>query len=145
MPTVYHRALLEPAADGGYGVIFPEVPGCTSGGDTADVAARNATEALTAHLGLLLEDGDTLPDSAPLDAPVPDWLEEAFQLDGVSSGSLVRLLVPAEVPATAVRLDVTLDEDLAAQVDAAARARGLSRSALLAEGARHLLAAGRPG
>ena len=139
MPTVYYRALLEPAADGGYGVIFPEVPGCTSGGDTADEAARNATEALTGHLGLLLEDGDVMPEPAPLDAPVPDWLDEAVE---GSAAALVRLLVPADVPSTSVRLDVTLDEDLASRVDAAARAEGLSRSAFLAEGARRLLAGG---
>lgn len=141
MPTVYYRALLEPASDGGYGVIFPEVAGCTSGGDTADEAARNAAEALTAHLGLLLEDGDPLPEAAPLDAPVPEWLNEAVDAGQVTMASLVRLLVPAELPATAVRLDVTLDEDLAARVGAAARARGLSRSAFLAESARRLLAA----
>lgn len=56
--------------------------------------------------------------------------------------NLVRLLVPADLPATSARLDVTLDEELAVRVDAAARARGLSRSALLAEGARRLLASG---
>lgn len=92
MPTVYYRALLEPAADGGYGVFLPEVPGCTSGGDTVDEAARNAAEALSAHLGLLLEDGDPLPEPAPLDAPVPDWLDEP---GGEPLPNLVRLLVPA--------------------------------------------------
>lgn len=142
MLTVHYRALLEPAADGGYGVIFPEVPGCTSGGHTADEAARNAAEILSGHLGLLVEDGDPLPEPASLDAPLPDWLSEAVEPGDELSASLVRLLVPADLPATSVRLDVTLDEDLASRVSAAARARGVSRSAFLAEGARRLLAAG---
>jgi predicted RNase H-like HicB family nuclease len=137
MATVYYRALLEPAADGGYGVIFPELPGCTSGGDTADEAARNAAEGLAGHLGLLLEDGDPIPSPAPLDAPLPDWLDEPGE---PPAAGLVRLLVPAELPGKAGRIDIAMEEDLAGQLDAAAAARGVSRSALLAEAARRMLA-----
>ncbi len=97
MPTVCYRALFEPAGDGGYGVIFPEVPGCTSSGVTFDEALRNAPVDLAGHLGLLLEDGDPLPEPAPLDAPLPDWLLDPE--DGVDATKFVRRLVPFEAPA----------------------------------------------
>jgi predicted RNase H-like HicB family nuclease len=90
--------LLEPAADGGYGVIFPEVPGCTSGGDTAEEAVRNAAEGLSGHLEFLLEEGDPIPEPAPLDAPLPAWLDEDLGEGEVPSERLVRVLVPAELP-----------------------------------------------
>jgi predicted RNase H-like HicB family nuclease len=33
----------------GYSVFFPDIPGCTSGGDTLREAALNAEEALAGH------------------------------------------------------------------------------------------------
>lgn len=101
MPTVYYRALLEPAEDGGYGVLFPEVPGCTSGGDTADEAVRNAGLALSGHLGRMIADSEPTPEPAPLDAPLPAWLDEDAEPDEPPAERLVRVLVPAELPGKA--------------------------------------------
>jgi predicted RNase H-like HicB family nuclease len=47
---------------------FPDVPGCTSGGATVPEAARNAEEALQAHLELLRETSGALPDPSELNA-----------------------------------------------------------------------------
>ena len=44
-----------------YGIWFPDVRGCFSGGDTFEEAMRNAPEALALHLQLLIEDGGELP------------------------------------------------------------------------------------
>ena len=44
-----------------YGVSFPDVPGCTSAGDTLEEALANAAEALEGHLALLAADGDPIP------------------------------------------------------------------------------------
>ena len=74
MPVRHYRALLESAGNGSWGVIFPELPGCVSHGDDADQAARTAAESLALHLEGLAEDGEPIPDAAPLDAPLPDWL-----------------------------------------------------------------------
>jgi hypothetical protein len=43
-----------------------------------------------------------------------------------------RLLVPVELPGRAVRANVTIEEALLARIDAAAAARGMTRSAFLA-------------
>jgi predicted RNase H-like HicB family nuclease len=56
----YYPAIIEPASEG-YGVFFPDVPGCTSAGVTVQEAARNAEEALQAHLGLAAERGEAIP------------------------------------------------------------------------------------
>jgi predicted RNase H-like HicB family nuclease len=45
-----------------YGVSFPDVPGCTSAGDTLDEALANAAEALAGHLALMRADGDQIPE-----------------------------------------------------------------------------------
>lgn len=132
MPVRHYRAILVPAADGSCGVVFPELPGCISGGANADEAMRLAGEALSLHLGAMIEGGDPIPEPAPLDAPLPDWL-------GQEAGSRVRALVPAELPGKAQRLNISLDEGLVQRIDRAAEARGMTRSAFLAEGARRLL------
>jgi predicted RNase H-like HicB family nuclease len=126
----YYPALIETAADGSYGVVFPDFPGCASAGDTADVAVAHAAEALALHVEGLREDGLPVPEPSALDAPLPDWLDDVVG---------VRVLVGVEPPGRAVRVNVTLDEALLGRIDRMAAATRLSRSGFLAEAARRLL------
>jgi predicted RNase H-like HicB family nuclease len=64
MAVRHYRALLEPAGDGGWGVIFPEPPGCVSHGRDPDHAKRMAAEALALHLSAMADDGEPMPDPA---------------------------------------------------------------------------------
>ena len=132
MVVRYYPAIVEAGDQPGFGVFFPDLPGCVSAGATVQEAAARAEEALALHLAGMVEDGETLPDPTPLDRlPAdPDVREVA------------RLLVRAELPGRAVRVNITLEEGLLAAVDRTARARGLTRSGLLAEAARRLLASG---
>lgn len=128
MPRHY-PALIEPAASGtGFGVLFPDFPGCASAGATAELALANASEALQFHLEGVAEDGTAIPDPSPLTAPLPDWLDG---VDGVR--------VPVEPAGKAIRINITLDASLLARVDRAADARHTSRSAFLADAARQAL------
>jgi len=40
-----------------YGVTVPDIPGCTSSGETVDKAMSNATKAIYGHVGQLVEQG----------------------------------------------------------------------------------------
>jgi predicted RNase H-like HicB family nuclease len=131
MATRYFPALVERGAIN-YGVTFPDFPGCVSVGDSIAHALERGHEALAAHLELMFEDGDPIPEPSPLEAPLPDWLE------GVGEVAL-RTLVRVELPGRAVRLSVTMDEALAGAVDRAAAAQGFTRSGFLAEAARRML------
>jgi len=55
-------AIIEGGAGPGYGVFFPDVPGCTSGGDTLTEAEENAAQALA----LFFEGTNDRPVSRPL-------------------------------------------------------------------------------
>jgi predicted RNase H-like HicB family nuclease len=58
----YYIALIEDAGpDRAIGVWFPDLPGCTSGGDDIDEALRNAPEALELYAESFEEDGKPLP------------------------------------------------------------------------------------
>ena len=40
-----------------YGVTVPDIPGCTTSGETVDRAMSNATKAIYGHVGQLVEQG----------------------------------------------------------------------------------------
>jgi predicted RNase H-like HicB family nuclease len=127
MAASYYPAIVERAGKG-YSVFFPDLPGCTSAGATLQDAARNAEEALAAHIVLSAEQGDAIPAPSDIDACAADReVDEA-----------ARLLVRVEPPGRALRLNVTLDEGLVAAIDRVAE----NRSAYLAAAARHALATG---
>lgn len=118
-------AIIEKASDG-YGVYFPDLPGCTSAGTTVQEAALNAEEALQAHIDLSVEHGDTIPEPSTLDQITVDS-------DVVE---VARVLVRADLPNHTVRVNITMPEDLLAAVDRYAVQTGYSRSGLLAQAVR---------
>jgi predicted RNase H-like HicB family nuclease len=87
----YYPAIVEAASEG-FGVFFPDVPGCTSAGATVLEAARNAEEALQAHLDLAAELGEPIPKPSELNAvtPEPDVIEAARILVSVRPPRRVR-------------------------------------------------------
>lgn len=121
----YFPAIVEQASDG-FGVFFPDLPGCISAGATVQEAALNAEEALQAHIDLSAEHGDAIPEPSTLDqiSVDPDVVE------------IARILVRAELPGRAIRVNITLPEDLLAAVDRHAARTGFSRSGLLAQAVR---------
>lgn len=128
MATFYYPAVIERAGKG-YGVFFPDLPGCTSAGRTVTEAALNAEEALAGHLLVAEQYGDEIPDPSELDRiEVDPDVEE-----------VARLLVRGERKGKSVRINITLDEGLLAAIDKVAE----NRSGFLADAARVALAAKR--
>ena len=130
MALIFYPAVIE-QSEGGYSVFFPDLPGCTSAGRTLREAAVNAEEALGGHLLVSARHGDAIPDPSDLDAigTDPDVVEAA------------RILVRAERPGRAVRVNITLDEGLVAAIDRVAK----NRSGFLADAARAALLVDRAG
>ncbi|WP_188762756.1 type II toxin-antitoxin system HicB family antitoxin [Sandarakinorhabdus glacialis] len=122
---VHFAAIIERASDG-FSVYFPDLPGCTSAGDTVQAAAANAGDALAFHLAGMTEDGDTVPEPTPLDAIERD----------IESSEIGRILVATERPGKSIRLSITMDEALIGAIDRVAA----NRSGFLAEAARAALA-----
>lgn len=55
-------AIVEADSNPGYGITFPDLPGCTSQADTFADVERMAKEALQLHLEGMLEDGEQPPE-----------------------------------------------------------------------------------
>lgn len=115
-------------------VEFLDLPGALAAGETAEAALAAAEEVLALHLAGMAEDG--------VAAPPPSRL---VNLKGAAAsadtGTQLLVLVTAKPPkAPAVRVNITVDKVLLAEIDAAAAATGTTRSGFLAEAARRLMA-----
>ncbi|MCY3931705.1 MAG: type II toxin-antitoxin system HicB family antitoxin [Acidobacteria bacterium] len=118
--------------DAGYGVSFPDFPGCVSVGDTVDEAVRRGCEALAFHVEGLVADGARIPSPTSIeaikaDADLADWRQGA---DFV----LIPLLLDR---GSSRRVNISLDRGLLEAIDDEARERRMTRSAFLASAARH--------
>lgn len=124
--------LIHKDADSDYGVSFPDFPGVVTAGTDLDDARRMAEEALAFHVEGMIEDGDAIPEPSSLEAVMAD----------PDNRDAVAILVPLKIASRkAVRLNITLPEDVLRQIDAFAEANGLSRSAFLARAAQREIAA----
>ena len=117
--------------DAGYGVSFPDFPGCVSVGNTIDEAIRQGGEALAFHVEGLLEDGEAIPSPRSIDAikaalELKDWRRDADLV-------LIPLLLDR---GSSRRVNISLDHGLLELIDDEARRRRMTRSAFLATAAR---------
>ncbi len=104
-----------------YGVVFPDLPGIVAMGDTLDEAIRNAEEALQDYAIESSRDGLSLtPPSALEDVEVPL---------GCALTSI--LLVRTSPNRRSVRLNLTLDAEVADVITSEARRRGITRKSYL--------------
>jgi predicted RNase H-like HicB family nuclease len=126
----YYIGLIHKDAHSDYGVSFPDFPGCVTAGRTLDEARTMAAEALALHLEGLAEDGTAIPDPSSLETIMAN---PNFR-DGVAT------LIPAPTAeGPKVRVNVMLPEDVLADADRYAQARGLNRSEFIAEAIKHEL------
>jgi predicted RNase H-like HicB family nuclease len=114
--------------------MFPDFPGCVSADDTFDAALSSGGEALAAHVDLMRSDGDAIPEPRSLEAikaAQEDWIEW--------NGAVVAVVPLLPPPARAVRVNISVEQALLGEIDAAAQARGTTRSGFLSDVARQAL------
>ena len=119
----------DPKSD--FGVSFPDFPGCITAGKDIDEARDMAQEALTLHIQGMLEDGEQLP--------VPSRLEDIMNNpDYANAIAYLVVSVPDPKPRT-IRVNITIPEITLKQIDAAAKKRGMSRSAFMVYAAQNVI------
>jgi predicted RNase H-like HicB family nuclease len=122
--------LIHKDADSDFGVSFPDFAGVVTAGIDLDDARAMAEEALAFHIQGLVEDGEAIPK--------PSTLEQVMSDPGNPSGVAILVGVKSDQP-KAVRVNVTLPEDVLEQIDKYAEAHGYTRSGLLAQAAKRLM------
>jgi predicted RNase H-like HicB family nuclease len=130
--STHYVAVVEKEADSAFGVWFPDVEGCFSAGDTLDEAVTNAAAALRQHAEALESAGRPLPSARSVDAV----LQDKDVKTAIKTGALLFAVPLLADAGRTVRINVSLDKALVDQIDEAASARGLTRSAFIAQAAR---------
>lgn len=123
LKQVTYQGVFEPTTGNGFSVYFPDLPGCTSYGETLSEAQKNAQDALGLHLYGMEQDGDQIP--APSDTPEVDPETAAGYL--VCPVTVFPSLVRDELDNRRVKTNVTIP----AWVRELALEKGLNCSKLL--------------
>ena len=120
---------------GAYGVVFPDLPGCTAMGKTMDEAVSNAAEALRDWVEVTEENGGKIPQPRSL---------EAIRRDPVVKSALALGAGLAAVPLVRetgkpVKANLSINSGILAAMDEEASRRRLTRSAFVELLARTML------
>lgn len=125
-------ALLRKDPDSDFGVDFPDFPGCITAGSTLEETRLMAQEALAAHVECMVELGQAIPEPSSLD----DVMADPENAEAIP--------FPVALPSRSgkrIAVDLTISEADLRKLDALAKQQGKSRSAVLTEAARRLIAA----
>jgi predicted RNase H-like HicB family nuclease len=120
---------------GAYGVVFPDLPGCTAMGKTTDEALANAADALRDWAELAEEQGGKVPQPRPIESlrRDPDVKPALAEGAGLATVPLVR------ETGKPVKANLSIDSGVLAAMDEEARRRNLTRSAFVEMLARTML------
>jgi predicted RNase H-like HicB family nuclease len=124
---------------GAYGVVVPDLPGCTSAGKTIDEALRNAVDAVRLWAEDARGDGERLQKPRSLETLRTDPEFRAALREGAAL-AVVPLLLDS---GRAAKANLSLDAGLLEAIDEAAEAHGLTRSAFIASAAREKIVSGK--
>ncbi len=102
---------------GSYGVIFSELPGCTSRRATLIEVARNAGRALSFHVERMAGADERIPEPSNFDAPLPDWLTSE---EGEAVAEPVRFQTPRRGAWAGPDVNISADEGRVACIEATA-------------------------
>ena len=121
--------------NGRYGASFPDLPGCTTVARDPETLIAKAAEVVAFHVGGMTEDGLDVPSFRGLSElrSDPTFTDE-------SQGGMV-VLLDVEVPSRAIRVNITVDENILKRIDQAASAAGETRSGFLVAAAKKRLEA----
>ena len=125
-----YLALVTKEEGSDWNVVFPDLPGWVTAGRSLDEAVAFAEEALSLHVHGLREDGEG--------PSAPSGIKEVMA-DPESAGALFYLVPLKPLKGRTSRVNITLDEYLLAEIDAAAKQVGSNRSKFLAAAARRAL------
>jgi predicted RNase H-like HicB family nuclease len=124
-------ALLD-GVEGAYGIVVPDLPGCTAAGETIADVVSDAIDAVREWILDAREDGEAIPQPRDMAALKAD-IDVAEALHHGAAFVVIPVLIDSGRPAKA---NLSLDSGLLEAIDDAAKARGLTRSSFIATAAR---------
>jgi predicted RNase H-like HicB family nuclease len=71
----HYIGIIHRGVESGFGISFPDFPGCVSAGRTLEETAAMGREALRGHIAVMRDSGEIIPEATTLDA-LPTRLTE---------------------------------------------------------------------
>ena len=124
----YYIAVVHKDEGSSFGVSFPDVPGVHSAADDMSDLVPNAVESLN-----LYAEDEPLPDPRHLE----DVRQDPAVAPELARGAFLVAVPFIENDSKIMRINVSMESGMVKAIDAAAGARKLTRSAFLAQAARH--------
>ncbi len=121
-------ALIHKEPTTGFGASFPDFPGAVTVSETLEELRANAEEALALHIEGMMEDGD--------DIPTPSAFDVIAQVQDFQDAVAVLVIKAPDVSAPAVRINVTIPDQMLKRIDSYAAKHGLTRSGFLVQAAK---------
>lgn len=122
MRTFYCRIYEQ---DEGYTVLFPDLPGCITEGNTLEEAINMAEEALAFHIRCLVKSGE----NAPEPSRAKDVAKSGFDEDG--DPFTIAGIVHRPKIVSKKRINISINEAQLDEIDKAAEEAGMTRSGFL--------------
>jgi predicted RNase H-like HicB family nuclease len=128
----YYIAAFFPAPEGGYTIMYPDIPEALSQGIDLAESMKNAAEALALVVEEYAKSRKALPAPSGMEA-IRAWAEKEKASGGVeaSRDCLFPLFAVPEVDMTPVRVTVSIAKSILENIDEKARLAGLTRSGFL--------------
>jgi predicted RNase H-like HicB family nuclease len=112
---------------GGYGVVFPDLPGCTAMGRTLDEALRHAREAAAEWVQMVKP--------IPRPRPLEQLRDDADVKQALAEGAVLAVVPVLFESGKPTKANISMDAGTLEAIDAEAAALGLTRSAFITSAA----------
>ena len=122
-----------------YGLVIPDFPGCNAMGGTFEEAEAHGIEGLREWAVDILAEGMELPRART----IAELRQDPTLFDDITANTIITSLPLYLDGARPVRANLSIEAGVLAEIDEAARRRGLTRSAFLVSAARDKIAADR--
>lgn len=113
--------------DGAYGVVVPDLPGCTAMGETIEAALANTADAMRDWAEVTEETGGKVPAARRLEAVVAD----VEVRKALAAGAMLASAPLIRETGRPVKANLSLDAGVLAAIDAEAARQKLTRSAFV--------------
>lgn len=121
-------ALIHKEPTTGYGASFPDFPGAVTVAESLEELRGEAEEVLAFHMEGMIEDGE--------DIPAPTGLDAVSILADYKDAVAVLVVKAPDNAAPAIRINVTIPDQMLKRIDRHAAKHGLTRSGFLVQAAK---------
>lgn len=134
---MYYPAMFIPAQEGGYAVLFPDLPEAFTQGETLEEGMDMARDVLSITLDEYAKARKPLPEPSSLEA-LESAMQAEMQSEGVDTSRkpLVQYIQAAAPDLTPVKLNISMTRGALADIDAKAARLGMTRSGFLVRAAK---------